>query len=114
MKYAGMPMGMWALFHRSFREKLVTVLGFDQAKAAETEKKAHPKYREIIAHLPEFEKADRFKMNIVNAAMLAAFYLNMEPWPDVEKMMAYYAEAMMTILDNMLLSLASNKNSPLL
>ena len=96
MKYAGMPMGMWALFHRSFREKLVTVLGFDQAKAAETEKKAHPKYREIIAHLPEFEKADRFKMNIVNAAMLAAFYLNMEPWPDVEKMMAYYAEAMMT------------------
>ena len=96
MRYAGMPMGMWALFHRSFREKLVTVLGCDRTAAAEIEKKARLRYREIIARLPEFEKADRFKMNIVNAAMLAAFYLYMEPRPDTERMMDYYAKAMMT------------------
>ncbi len=28
MKYIGMPAGMWALFEKSFREKLVSVLGF--------------------------------------------------------------------------------------
>lgn len=95
MKYIGMPMGMWALFHRSFREKLVTVLCFDEAAARGVEKRALPKYREIIARLPDFEKGDRFQMNIVNCAMLAAFYLNMEKKPDVGKMSEYYAEAMM-------------------
>ena len=95
MKYAGMPMGMWMLFHRSFREELVTVLGFDRAAAAETEKMALRKYKKIIAGLPEFEKADRFKMNIVNCAMLAAFYLNMGRKPELEQMTQYYARAMM-------------------
>lgn len=96
MRYAGMPTGMWALYHRSFRHKLETVLGFDRTTAAAVEKKAHPKYREIIARLPEFEKGDRFKMNLVNAALLAAFYLNMEEKPGPEKMETYYREAMMT------------------
>ena len=96
MKYAGMPAGMWILFHRSFREKLVSVLGCDRETAARTEKKALPKYKEIIAGLPEFEKGDRFKMNIVNCAMLAAFYLNMEYKPSVGQMTEYYEKAMMT------------------
>ena len=95
MKYIGMPMGMWLLFHRSFREEMVGVLGFSESAATETEKKALPKYKEIIAGLPEFEKADRFKMNIVNCAMLAAFYLNMEHKPTLEQMTEYYAKAMM-------------------
>ena len=95
MKYTGMPGGMWLLFHCSFREKMVSVLGHSEAAAAETEKKAFLKYKEIIAGLPEFEKADRFKMNIVNCAMLAAFYLNMKPMPTPEQMTEYYAKAMM-------------------
>ena len=96
MKYIGMPMGMWALFHNSFREKLVAVLGFDEAAAREIETGARSRYREIIAGLPAFEKGDRFQMNIVNCALLAAFYLNMEKKPTVEQMTDYYAEAMMT------------------
>ena len=95
MKYAGMPVAMWTLFHRSFREKLVTVLGFGRIAAAETEEKALPEYREIIAGLPEFEKGDRFKMNIVNCSMLAAFYLSMRTKPNLEQMTQYYREAMM-------------------
>ena len=95
MKYTGMAGGMWLLFHRSFREKMVTVLEYSKAAAAETERKALPKYKEIIAGLPEFEKADRFKMNIVNCAMLAAFYLNMEHKQTLEQMTEYYAKAMM-------------------
>ena len=33
MNYAGMPMGMWALFQRSFTQKLVSVLGYTDAQA---------------------------------------------------------------------------------
>ena len=95
MRFAGMPKGMWFLFHRSFREKLVSVLGFDRTAAIETEKKAFPKYKAIIVGLPEFERADRFKMNIVNCAMLAAFYLSMEKKPEVDHMTEYYEKAMM-------------------
>ena len=74
---------------------LFTATGKGQTAAAETEKKALQKYKEIIAGLPEFEKADRFKMNIVNCAMLASFYLNMEKSPDVDQMTEYYTKAMM-------------------
>ena len=96
MKYAGMPMGMWILFRRSFRNHLVSVLGFTETEAARVTTAAKPEYREIIAKLPEFEKADRFKMNIVNCAMLSAFVLSMKERPSVEKLTEYYAKAMMT------------------
>ena len=95
MRYVGMPLGMWLLFHRSFRQKMVTVLGISEGEARETERKAKPRYREIIAGLPTFEKGDRFKMNIVNCALLAAFYLNMARKPTVAQMTEYYEKAMM-------------------
>ncbi len=96
MKYAGMPMGMWILFRKSFRDHLASVLGFTKAEAKRTTAAAKPKYREIIGKLPEFEKTDRFKMNIVNCAMLSAFVLAMKVSPSVEKLTDYYAQSMMT------------------
>ena len=96
MKYTGMPIGMWTLFSKSFEQNLVTVFGLDRYSAGTVKAKAKPKYKEIIAGLPEFEKADRFKMNIVNCALLAAFVLNMPERPDVERLTAYYAGSMMT------------------
>ncbi len=96
MKYAGMPMGMWFLFGNSFRNHLVTVLGFSRKEAATITAAAKPEYRGIIRRLPEFEKTDRFKMNIVNCAMLSAFVLSMEGKPSVEKLTEYYAKSMMT------------------
>ncbi len=95
MKYIGMPAGMWVLFSKSFRNKLISVLGCDTGEANKISKTAIARYKEIIAGLPEFEKADRFKMNIVNCAMLAAFLLSIEKKPDVEKVTDYYAQAMM-------------------
>lgn len=95
MKYYGMPLGMWCLFAGSFRGKLVAVLGFDEKTARQITERAKPKYREIIEKLPEFEKGDRFKMNIVNCAMFAAFYLNMEPKPPLDRLTDYYRAAMM-------------------
>ncbi len=96
MKYPGMPAGMWALFVGSFRTKLTDVLGYDRPTAAAITKRAHGKYRELIGKLPDFEKGDRFQMNIVSCAMLSAFVLTMPKRPDVDELTDYYAAAMMT------------------
>ena len=96
MKYSGMPQGMWLLFQKSFRLKLTTELSCDNATSYVICKKAKAKYKEIIGRLPEFEKKDRFKMNIVSCAMLSAFILNMPKKHTTEEMTAYYRESMMT------------------
>ena len=96
MKYMGMPLGMWALFAKSFRRQLTAVFGYDDAVAREIAEKAKPKYKEIIRDLPAFEKADRFEMNIVNCAMLGAFILSMPKRPKVDLLTEYYAKSMMT------------------
>ena len=72
MKYAGLPMAMWAAFHGSFTQHLTMEFGLTQQQAKAVEQLAKQKYRELIEKIPEFEKGDRFKMNIVNCAMLAA------------------------------------------
>ena len=96
MKYMGMPLGMWLLYRKSFRERLVSVLGFSPREAEKIAEKAKPKYREIIQKLPVFEKGDRFQMNIVNCALLCAFVLSMERRPTVQQLTDFYAQAMMT------------------
>jgi len=96
MKYTGMPLGMWALFAGSFRKHLSSVLGYDSETAGTITAKAKQRYKEIIRSLPEFEKADRFRMNIVNCAMLSAFLLNLPEKPTLEKATAYYRQSMMT------------------
>ena len=98
MKYAGMPTAMWAMFVNSFQRQLTAVLGYDTDTAREITRKAKPKYREILAKLPEFEKGDRFRMNIVGCAMLCAFILSMPRRPEVGELTDYYAKAMMTPL----------------
>ena len=89
-------MGMWALFRKSFHDNLVAVLGFSDQQADQITLSAKLKYKKIISRLPEFEKADRFKMNIVNCAMLSAFLLSMKEKPDADLLTEYYAKAMMT------------------
>jgi len=98
MKYAGMPMGMWKLFSGSFRKQLTETLGFDKDTAKTVTAAAKTEYRKIIDRVPEFEKADRFKMNLVNCALLCAFVLHMPQRPSVEKLTKYYADSMMTPL----------------
>lgn len=96
MRYAGMPWGMWMLFSRSFRQKLVSVIGCDRDEAAQVMKKAKREYKEIIRRLPAFEKADIFKMNIVNCSMLASVLLSLHRKPGVDVVTEYYRESMLT------------------
>ena len=56
-----MPMGMWALYRRSFQKRLVSVLGFSENNAKRIAAAAKPKYKAIIKKLPAFEKKDLFK-----------------------------------------------------
>ena len=96
MKTIGMPAGMWALFAGSFQRKLTDVLGYDRKTAARVTRAAHRQYRKLIEGLPDFEKGDRFRINIVSCAMLAAFVLNMPRRPRVDELTAFYTAAMMT------------------
>lgn len=96
MKYLGKPVGMWALFAGSFEKHLTVEFDLTAEQAKDVAARAKKKYREIIAKLPEFDKRDRFEMNIVNCAMLAAFILCMPQRPDIKTLTDYYAAAMMT------------------
>ena len=72
------------------------MFGYGTNTAKAITKKAKPKYRKIISELPEFEKGDRFKMNLVNCAMIGAFILSMPERPEVDRLTEYYAKSMMT------------------
>ncbi len=96
MKYSGMPAGMWLLFNRSFRDHLVTDLGYGKTDAVRIAQNAKIQYREIISKIPEFEKADIFKTNIINASMFIAFLANMDRRPDVDEATVYYRNSMST------------------
>ena len=95
MKYHGMPSGMWLLFEASFRRNLQDVLHYSDEEARVLSKAAGAEYRAIIERLPEFERGDRFKTNIVSCAMFSAFLLQMHPLPAVEVLTDYYRESMM-------------------
>ena len=97
MNTIGMPAGMWLLFAGSFRKQLIETLGYDAIRAREIASKAKRRYKRIIRELPEFEKGDRFRMNIVSCAMLGALLLEMPVKPTVDQAADYYREAMSTV-----------------
>ncbi len=39
MKYTGMPSGMWLLYRKSFKNSLVSVLGYDKKEQKELQRK---------------------------------------------------------------------------
>ena len=91
-----MPAGMWLLFSRPFEKHLIPILGYDAEIACSVTAKARIRYQEIISRLPELQKEDRFKLNIVSCAMFSAFLMKMSKKPSVEKATEYYCKSMMT------------------
>ena len=94
MKYIGMPAAMWLLFVGSFEKQLSETLPFSTTRAKEITAAAKRKYRWIIRGLPEFEKGDRFKTNILSCAMFSAFLLELPVKPSIDQVADYYREAM--------------------
>lgn len=91
-----MPYGMWLIYRKSFRKHLSSVLGYDEKKSGTIMRSAGKKYREIIDQMPEFERADRFKMNAVNCALFISFLSCMDRKPSLETATRFYTKAMMT------------------
>ncbi|MCR5564182.1 MAG: L-2-amino-thiazoline-4-carboxylic acid hydrolase [Gammaproteobacteria bacterium] len=94
MKYIGMPQGMWLIYKESFTKQLIKTIKLTKKEAKEVKRLAKVRYKEIINMIPEFEKEDMFKMNIVNCALFSAFYLNLKEKPSLDIMTDYYRESM--------------------
>lgn len=56
------------------------------------------RYRGILANVNEFDRDDRFLVNILSGAMLAAVYIGLSKKPDVDTLGQYYEKAMDTAL----------------
>ncbi len=91
MKYGYLPKLMWCVFAPNFKRNLNIIS--DENKGT-VMRRAHKRYKEILSEVQEFDKDDRFILNILSAAMLAALYLTLDKKPSVSDLTEYYAKAM--------------------
>lgn len=92
MKYGFIQKLMWAAYKGTFKKQLSEALRESDPKAVM--KEAHKKYKEILADVTEFEKGDRFLINILSCAMLSAVLLSVKNKYTVEEVRVYYRKAM--------------------
>jgi len=92
VKYGFMPKLMWAAYKGTFKKQLTETLR--EESPGEVMKSAHKKYKEILADVDEFEKGDRFLINILSCAMLSSVLLSVKNKYTVEEVRAYYRNAM--------------------
>lgn len=91
MKYDFLPRTMWMLFRSSFQHQLPLIT---KSEPKLLMRHAKNTYKEILQPIPDFDKDDRFIMNILSAAILAAIYLNLPEKPELEAVTFYYHHAM--------------------
>lgn len=92
MKYGFMPKLMWTVYKGTFKKQLTETLR--EESPGEVMKSAHKKYKEILTDVDEFEKGDRFLINILSCAMLSSVLLSVKNKYTVEEVRAYYRNAM--------------------
>ena len=92
MKYGFMPKLMWACYKGTFKKQLFET--FREENPSAVMKFAHKKYKEILAGVNEFEKGDRFIINILSCAMLSAVLLSVKKKYTKEEVRVYYRKAM--------------------
>lgn len=105
MKYGFIQKLMWAGYKGTFKKQLS--IAFHESDPSKVMKNAHKKYKEILAGIDEFEKGDRFLINIVSCAMLSSILLSVENKYSVEEVRLYYRNAM---CENFLTKAASKKS----
>lgn len=69
MKYGFFPRTMWLVFRGSFQRYLPLIA---HQNSGALMRKAKRTYRTILSTIPEFDKDDRFLVNLLSASMLAA------------------------------------------
>lgn len=105
MRYGFIQRLMWTGFKGTFRKQLSK--SFGESNPAEVMKNARKKYREILSGVDEFEKGDRFLMNILSCAMLSAVLFSTEKKYSLEEVRVYYRRAM---CGNFLMKAAAKKS----
>ena len=105
MKYGIIPKLMWAGYKGTFKKHLSATLSEENPR--EVMKAAHKEYKKILGRIPEFDKGDRFLINIVSCALLSAVLLSVKNKYSVEEVRAYYRNAM---CENFLTKSASKKS----
>ena len=104
MKYGFIQKLMWAGYKGTLKKQLSEALRESHPKAVM--KEAHKKYKEILADVTEFEKGDRFLINILSCALLSSILLSVKNKYTLEEVRVYYRGAM---CDNFLTKVASKK-----
>lgn len=84
--------GMWLVYKSAFKEAIDKTL--KEKNSEEVMKKAKKDYKKILSKLPPFDKGDRFKVNIINCALLVAILKNLENKYSLEEITLLYKEAM--------------------
>ena len=74
MQYGFMPRLMWSAFAPGFKAALPMITPDD---AERTMRAAKARYQSILAKVNEFDRDDRFLVNILSGAMLAAVYIGL-------------------------------------
>ena len=105
MKYGFMQKLMWAGYKSTFKKHLAKTL--DETEPNGVMKAAHKKYKEILSDVPEFDKCDRFLINILSCAMFSAVLLSVKRKYTLAQARAYYRNA---TCDNFLTKMASKKS----
>lgn len=105
MKYGLIPKMMWTGYKGTFKKHLTQTLSEPDPDGVM--KSAHKKYKEILADVTEFEKGDRFIINITSCALLSAVLLSLSKKYTTEEIRLYYRNAM---CDNFLTKSASRKS----
>lgn len=105
MKYGFMQKLMWAGYKGTFKKHLSETLR--EENPATVMKAAHKKYKEILSDVPEFDKGDRFLINILSCALLSSILLSVKNKYTLEEIRVYYRKAM---CENFLTKAASKKS----
>lgn len=96
---------MWAGYKGTFKKHLSETLR--EENPATVMKAAHKKYKEILSDVPEFDKGDRFLINILSCALLSSILLSVKNKYTLEEIRVYYRKAM---CENFLTKAASKKS----
>ncbi len=109
MKYSGMARFMWPIYRRSFASALTSVLGYNRRSADRIMRCAMDRYQSIISKLPEFEKDDIFKNNILSCSMLIAVLQSLDKRPALQDITEYYKQAMTNAATKVFCSMAAKQ-----
>ena len=106
MKYGIIEKLMWTMYKGSFKKQLAKTLHESDPDAVM--KAARKKYKEILSDITEFDKGDRFLINILSCAMLSSVLLSVKKEYTVEEVRVYYRKS---ICENFLTKAVSKSGS---